>query len=261
MRGPGEAQGDLVLAGAAHRATVCRILGVTAGALAAGWLATVTDGLGLGLALAPAAFAVCVLTGVLIGELIAVPVGGVARSALLEVRAARNYLPRGRVRWVLGLAATLFALLAGTSLAGSADDLGRAGRALSVACANGSTQSASPWPGTYYALPVAAVVLIGGGLAVFVGRVLRDRSRPGIEDRTRAADEVLRARSMLAITGACGVLVAAPLAGTALFTGMALLRLCSANSLLPVLGWVALAIAGVAVVAGLRFAADLVPGR
>lgn len=175
--------------------------------------------LGRGLLLAVPLFALCVLAGVVIGELRVTAPHGPVRSADLEVRRVRDYLPR-RLATVVAAATALLALvMAVTTAVGSADDLGRAGRTFARQCSAVMSSSTGPWPGSFYTVPLALVVLSGLLLAGFaLHRVVR-RPRQG-EDR--AVDDGLCRQAAEAVTAACGVLVAVPLAGVSVVAAGAL---------------------------------------
>lgn len=109
-----------------------RLAGVMAG-LVVGVVAAYQGALGRGLLLAAPLFALCVLAGVLAGELrVGVP-GGPVRSAGLEVRRVRDYVPRALGSAVLAAGGLLAVVLVLTTAAGSPDDLGLACGASSVA--------------------------------------------------------------------------------------------------------------------------------
>jgi len=173
--------------------------------------------------LAAPVFALCVVAGVLAGELAGAAVEGPVRRAPLEVRRVGDHLPRALGRTVAGLAVLLLGLLAVTSATASADDLGRGGRALAYRCGAQLSGAVGPWAGSYYSVPLAAVLvvgLLGAGLAL---RQVVRRPRAGTTPAALVDDDAVRRRSAAAVTGACGVLVAVPLAGVALTSGVALL--------------------------------------
>jgi hypothetical protein len=115
------------------------------------------------------------------------------------------------------------------------DDLGRAGRSLLLSCGPGLRQSYGPWPGSFYSVPLAAVV--GVGLVAGAGalRVVIRRARTGAD--AVAADDALRQRAARTITGACGILVALPLAGICLVSAGALLSLSCRPAWSTYAGW------------------------
>jgi hypothetical protein len=103
-------------------------------------------------------------------------------------------------------------------------------------------QSAGPWPGSFYSLPLGAVV-IGGLIAAGVAlRVIVRRPRAGADLATVAADDALRQRAAQTITGASGVLVALPLAGVCLISAVAMLSLSCRPAWWAFTAWALLAL-------------------
>jgi hypothetical protein len=207
-------------------------LGVVAAALTAKGL-----WLGLGMMLAPVAFGLLVIAGVIVGELATIPQRQGVRTAALKTRNVRHYLPRLLGGLVAASTLSLGALLVATTLMGSADDLGRAGRSLSRICspatvAGGGPTSAShgPWPGLFYSVPLAVAVLVGLVSAALALRTVVLRPRSGSDPELIAADEVLRRRSAEAVVAATGVMVAASLVGVALTAASGLLGTCPTAS-------------------------------
>ena len=241
-RPPGRAAAGAaaVPAAAARRIANWRRAGVIAGLVcgaAAAWGA-----LGRGLLLAGPVFGLCVLAGVVAGEISVRPAEGQTRSAVVEVRRVRDYLPRGLATAVLAAAAGLLGLITVTSATAAADDLGRAGRVLVLRCGPGLWQAHGPWPGSFYSVPLAAAVtagLLGAGGAL---RVVIRRARTGADPATVAADDALRRRAARAITGACGILVALPLAGACLVSAAALLSFSCHPAWWTYAGWGLLAL-------------------
>jgi hypothetical protein len=82
-----------VPAAAARRTADFRLAGVLAG-LAAGGAAASSGALGRGWLLAGPVFGLCVLAGVVAGEISVRPARGQTRTAVVEVRRVRDYLPR-----------------------------------------------------------------------------------------------------------------------------------------------------------------------
>jgi hypothetical protein len=187
-------------------------------------------------------FGLCVLAGVAAGEISVRPAGGRTRTAAVEVRRVRDYLPRGLASAVTAAAAVLAALAAVTTVTAGPDDLGRAGRVLLLSCQAGLQQTYGPWPGSFYSVPLAAVVaagLIAGGGAL---RVVIRRARTGADADAVAADDALRRRAARTITGACGILVALPLAGVYLVSAGALLSISCHPAWWTYAGWALLAL-------------------
>jgi hypothetical protein len=227
-----------------------KYVGLLAGVGAAAYLATRPPSwLGLGLALAAPAFALCLLGGVLAEQLLVRPPRPATRVATLEVRRPRRYLPRWATLWVATLAATLSILLVGAGLAAE-----HSGRGLVLTCSWGVV-TAGPWPGAFYGVPIGLTVLAGliaaGGVAWAVARRPRDNAEPpGLDEaRRRAAGDT--------IVAACGVLVAAPLTGCALTAGGIMRSIGCAPEFLAPLGWLTVATAVLAGLSGCAFLARL----
>ncbi|SCF34959.1 hypothetical protein GA0074695_5910 [Micromonospora viridifaciens] len=188
-------------------------LGAAVAAVAAGY-----DPLGRGVLLAAPLFGLCVLAGVVAGESrVVVRPAGTTRQAALETRQVRHYLPRRPFRAVAAAGAALAVLLAATTAGGSADDLGRPGRALAYDCGE-FAGAHGPWAGSFYSLPLALVVGLGVLIAALAMYRLVGRPRPQAPGGDLLRDDAERRRSATAVTGACGVLVTIPLIGISLLT-------------------------------------------
>lgn len=231
-----------LLASVRRRTAVWRWSGIAAGTVIA-CVAAVADALGRGMLLAAPLFGLFVLLGVLGGELsVRAPVVQ-TRKAAIKIRRARDYLPRGLSSAVTAAGGALTVLLVATTAMGSADDMGRAGRALTRQCTSALRQSHSAWAGSYYSIPLAVVVLFGLAAAVCtLHRVVR-RPRPGDPSVLTAADDLLRRRAGHAVIGACGVLVTIPLIGVSLVTVSALLSITCRPTLWTVGAWSLIALA------------------
>ena len=227
---------------AGHRTAVgWRLAGLGLGVAAAAFTASVGS-LGLGVMLAPAAFGICVIAGVVVGELATIPRHGVVRTAALETRTVGDYLPRPLGAMVAASTLGLGTLLVTTTLMGSADDMGRAGRSLSRLCGPEHSASAGPWPGLFYSLPLGVALAIGLFGAAVALRAVVLRPRSGSTPELVVADDVLRRRSAEAVVAATGVMVAASLFGVALAAGGALLGFTCPPSTWTVLGGALLAV-------------------
>jgi hypothetical protein len=227
-------------AGVTRRAAGWRWAGLIGG-LAAGGAAAESGALGRGLLLAAPVFGLCVLAGVVVGELTVRPPTGRTRIAGLADRRIRDYLPRGLTTAVIAAAAVLLALLAVTTATGSPDDLGRPGRSLLLQCSADLRQGAGPWPGSFYSLPLGAVVVTGLIIAGAALRVVVRRPRAGADLTSAPADDAMRRRAARTITGACGVLVALPLAAVCVLSASAMLSLSCRPVWWTVAGWALLA--------------------
>lgn len=202
-----------------HRSTQRWRLGGLAVGLAAAGATVATSSLGRGVMLAVPVAALCVLAGVVVGEVRVTAPDRAVRSAVLEVRRVRNYLPQRLSASVASATLALVGVLAWTTAVGSADDLGRAGRVLARQCGPLVSEAHSPWPGAYYSLPLLTLVVGGVLVAAVAVRLVVRRPRQG-EDV--AVDEALRYRAVRAIVAAVGLLVAVPSAGVFLVTAVAL---------------------------------------
>lgn len=213
-----------------------RRAGLVAGVVAA-MAAANAGGVGVGVLLAAPLFGLFVIAGVLAGELsVTVPATG-TMSASVARRTGSLYLPRRLTRSVVVSSAVLAVTLLGTSLVGSHDDLGRAGRSLELACNSTTSSATGPWPGSYYTVPLLPLLMIGllcSGAAL--KRVVQ-RARLGGSLDVAGADDHLRRIAAGTVVGAAGVLVSITLLGTSLIAGRALLdNACSAGGWL-ITGW------------------------
>lgn len=157
-----------------------QIGGLLGGVIVAAALLTLGDrALGLGATIAPPVGGLVVVAAVCWGELTVRHAQSSTRTASPHARRLRDQLPRGP----LALAITTLTLLAATltlgTLMGDPDDLGRAGRALTVTCGSMS-QSRGPWPGSFYALPIALASLASVVLAAMTCRIIVTRPAPGV---------------------------------------------------------------------------------
>ncbi|BCJ45936.1 hypothetical protein GCM10010168_56440 [Actinoplanes ianthinogenes] len=226
-----------------RRILIWRLAGLVLGLVAAILLATGPPSrLGVNTALAVPAFALGLLAGVILGEVTGRAPAGATRTATLEVRTATAFLPRRMTGLVAGLAVLAAAFYTATTLAAGPDDLGRAGRALTVTC-DDVTVSNTPWPGEFYTFPIALAMLAGLTAAGFATWAVVRRRRPVADEAGRAADDAVRRTAARAIVAACGVLVCAPLAGSAAVAAGALGNIPCPSPVYPVTHWASLAIA------------------
>jgi hypothetical protein len=190
--------------------------------------------LGRGLLLAAPAFALCVLAGVVVGELRLSAPRGTVRRADLMVRRWQDYVPRPLFGVVMSATAVLALVLAYTSGVGASDDLGRAGRWLVRRCSATMTQGHGPWPGSFYAVPLA--VLVGAGLLLAGVALLRIARRPS-QGEDAGVEDALRQRAAAAVTAAAGLLVAVPLGGVSAVAAIALLGIECRPGWWSAIGW------------------------
>jgi hypothetical protein len=234
---------DALLAGH-HKAVGWRWAGLGLGVVVSSVTAvTVTAGLyNLGAMLAPTVFGLCVMGGVVVGELSKIPRRQGVRTATLETRTVGDYLPRRLSGVVAASALGLGALLVTTTLMGSADDQGRAGRSLIRQCTPDMSLATGPWPGSFYSVPLGIGVVIGLLGAVVALRTVVLRPRSGSDPDLAAADDVLRRWSAEAVVAATGVMVAASLSGVAFVASLSLHRVACPPASWTILG-LALAVA------------------
>lgn len=208
------------------RVILWRVTGLVAG-LAVGYLVAANLALGIGPLLSMPVMGFGILGGVLVGELTAPGPGRTStRRAQLEIRQMRDYLPRRSLLLVGVITALLALVLSVATLVAVPDDLGRAGRALSIVCEDGTTSVYGPWPGIFYSAPTGIVVVIGFILAALTVRHIARRPRVGTDSGSRALEDVIRRRTAFTVSAAYGVLVAGPLAGIGLLSGTLLLDSC-----------------------------------
>ncbi|MEV0972644.1 hypothetical protein [Microtetraspora glauca] len=201
-----------------------RLAGLVVG-IAASWLALTWDGLGRGAMLAAPVLGIGLLMGTLAGELAVPRPHGPIRGASLEIRRARDYLPRFSAPLAAALSLVAVVLLSVTSATASADDLGRSGRVLAMSSPDGAVRSATgPWPGWFYAWPMLAVLAVAFLLSALVTHRVVQRGRPGLDPAARAVDDAQRAHSARVVTAAYGLCVALPLTGVAVVAAGALFR-------------------------------------
>ncbi|MDC0772410.1 hypothetical protein [Streptomyces sp. HD] len=206
-----------------------RFGGLTAGALLSLCLIENSGGLGTGVLIALPAFGLCAAASVLLGEYITARPQGAVRTAGLAPRRIRDYVPPRLTVLLFIEAALLIALLVTATAIGSPDDMGRAGRALTMSC-SGVTESHGPWPGSFYIVPALVSLALGTGAC---GYALRHITR-------RPSDEQERRNRALAVTAAWGMLVSASLAGTAWSAAGSLRGLSCDGTLGSVAAWILL---------------------
>lgn len=192
--------------------------------LAGGLTAVVTilsiGSFGQGWLVAPSLGAALAALVVLVGERTAPTEAGARRTASLETRSPSRVVRP--VTWLLlgaGFAA-LAGLVTWSSVVASSDDQGRAGRAVEWMTADGS-QSHTPWPGSFYAWPLSASLVvmlacIGGALVAAARRV-----QANADARSALDDAALRRESVAFVMRAALLALAVTLAGVSLVIGCA----------------------------------------
>ena len=245
-----------------------RVVGLLLGAAAAVVLLVLgdrVDALGRAAALAPTALGAGVLLGTIAGELTARPAVGIRRSAAVETRTLGSILPRGRAVLLAVSTGLLVGALALGAAWGSADDLGRAGRWLTRQCVIEEDgvgrvlvgSSRGPWPGSFYAVPLALALLVLAVLVAVALRAIVDRPRPELD--SRGLDTLLRRWSVGNVLTAATVTVLGTLGPVAVLMASALRGgTCPTTTLETVLTVVAAVVGALATGAAFGLVAGLV---
>ena len=234
-----------------------RLTGLLCG-LATAVVSAQTGMLGRGVLLAGPLLALCALLGVVAGELGVRAPAAPRRSAALEVRRVRDYLPTRLTPAVGAATAVLVALVGFTTAVASPDDLGRAGRVLTRTCSAVQSQGRSPWPGSFYAWPLAVVGLVA---LVVAGLALTSATRRPRQGQARGLDDALRRQVVSGVVAATGLLVTIPLVGVGTVASAGLLQICAAPAAWTVIGLLLLAVVPLALALGVWCAAVLIAPR
>lgn len=216
---PGGTPADRQVAREWRLVQATRGLGVVAGLLVAVQVYQ-RGSYGVGPMLAPAAFGLCVVLATALGETVVRPrrPAGV-RTASLTPRRIADYLPPITSILVAAMLALTTATMVLTTATASRD--AGTGSMRALRCETASTGSShTPYPGSYYTLPLSLLLLAVLLVAVLAARrvVRRPRGMAG----TDLGDDVLRRRSLDVIVAAAGVAIGAPLFGIALTAGSAM---------------------------------------
>jgi hypothetical protein len=263
--GVNEHRGLVEIARRTRRWRVAGLLLGGAAAVGALVLGQRVDALGRVTALGPTLLGAGILLGTIAGELTARPSVGVRRSAAVETRTLSAILPRSRAMVLAGSTALLVGTLALGAAWGSADDLGRAGRVFARSCTIvdpglGSlvmSGSHGPWPGSYYAAPLA-VALTGLGVLVAVAlRAIVARPRPELD--SRGLDTLLRRWAVGNVLTASTVTVLGTLGPVAMLVSSALIHTpCEAGLAQRLVAWTGAVVGPVATGAAFGLLAGLV---
>jgi hypothetical protein len=215
------------------------------GGVVAWWINDHLD-LGRGAMLVPGVLGLFVVVGVGLGEAVVRPLRPSGpRTASLAARRVADYLPRALTVGVAGITTLHVAALSLTTVTASTDDMGRAGRQVAARCGDMSS-GAGPYPGSFYSVPLAALlVVIGLAAAAAMTTVVR---RPRGFAPDDVADDVLRRRSTTRVLAAAGAAVSASHVGVAFFAATALLRMDCQSIWMDPAGWVLLATVPLALV-------------
>ncbi|WP_233557998.1 hypothetical protein [Tessaracoccus antarcticus] len=221
--------------------TVARVVGLVVGILVVAMLAN-AERLGLGLLLSPAVFALTQVLATLVAGAVTHDAARTRGTAGLEVRRLRPYLPRGLTALAASATVILGLVLAWTTAVGAPDDMGRDGRSFtySYPCDTVCTAGFGPWPGSYYAVPLAVLLAIVVALAVATVLVTVRRPRDASDPEIVRVDDVVRARAVESVVAAVGLASAASLFAVSLLVT----NLANPRNVVPLLlripGWGAL---------------------
>ncbi|OKL50417.1 hypothetical protein [Boudabousia marimammalium] len=196
--------------------------------------------LGLGNALSPTIFGIILIAGILLHQRLHYRAATQPGKAALERRTARQYVTK-RPAIVSALAVLLLlTLVVFSHYLAAPDEAGRM-RNYQVAC-QGSLQSSSPFPGSYYTLPVLAGLAITVVVAGFTLWFNARRPRNGADPQLVAADDTLRFNSAESVLSAVGLTTAASSLGLSTFGVVTTATTCELES------WGAALIPGIYVV-------------
>jgi hypothetical protein len=202
-----------------RRVRLTRLAGIVVG-LGAAAVLWHQGSFGRGPMLAPAVFGLCLVLGVGLGEAVVRPTraSGV-RSASLAPRRLSAYVPRTPAVLAGTMVLLTTVLLSFTTLTAGRDDYTHTMRALrcDTALVGSST---TPYPGSYYSLPLGLLLVAVLGLAAVASRQVIVRPRGLATDDV--GDDALRRRSLDVIVSAVGIAASAPYTGLALTAGGAL---------------------------------------
>ena len=194
-----------------------RVVGLVVGILVVVSLSDAGN-LGVGLLLSPAVFALTQILATLVAGILTHDAARTRGTAGLEVRRVRPYLPRGLTVVTASATAVLALVLVWTTAVGSPDDMGRNGRSFtySYPCDTVCGAGFSPWPGSYYTVPLGAVLTLVLVLAVATVLVTVRRPRDASDPEIVRVDDFVRARAVESVVAAVGVASAATLCGVSL---------------------------------------------
>ncbi len=234
-----------------------RALGLVGGLVAGGLLLALgqrVDALGRVTALAPVAVGVGVLLGTVVGERTARPAVGVHRTAAVETRTLADVLPRFRA-WLLAVSTVLLVGVLAIGWAWGAQDGVTAGdRAFVTRCSSlvdgaftAQSSTRTPWPGSFYAGPLAAALVVVAALVLGSLRAVVARPRPPLE--SIGLDSLLRRWSAGNVLTAGLFTVLGTLGPVALLVGTTLLDTgCPTTTAQVVVRWVGLVVGPLAMV-------------
>lgn len=224
VRATGSAPGNLFsapgVAAVAHHLRRWRLLtllvSLTLGFLVLQWGNRTNASMGRWASLAPGLVMIALLVGTAIGEATSPQQRAVVRSASLAVRRPFDAVGRRQATFTAGGLLVLAGVLVFAGSRAVPDRAGRAGRAILVeSCSFAQGREViteglrTPFPGTWYSLPIAVVFAVGLALAGLVLWLIARRPRPAVEGRPY--DDELRRWSSAQVLHAVGLGTAATL--------------------------------------------------
>lgn len=190
-----------------------RALGLIVGVLAAALVAPLGRW-GQGVFVAPLVVALGLLAAMTASEMLVWRTARTPGSASLERRTSRDYVSRPRLGVLAGFTAGLAALWLWCAARQntSPNEFGATGRGWTQVRPDGTSSGGSPFPGTFYSLPAAALVVVLVVLLVLGLALVVSRPRNGADATVVAVDDDARRRSadaMIATVtlGICGLLL------------------------------------------------------
>lgn len=194
---------------------------------------------GQGWLVAPSLGAALAALVVLVGELTVPTEPGERRTASLESRSSARVVRPATWLLLSACLATLVGLITWSSVVATSDDQGRAGRAVEWMTTDGS-QSHTPWPGSFYAWPLSASLVVmlacvGGALVAAARRVQANADALSALD-----DAALRRESVAFVMRTSLLALAVTLAGVSLAIGSATAALVAGSPMwAAAMHWVA----------------------
>lgn len=201
--------------------------------------------LGMGLMLAPAVFAATQILATLAADVLTHSSARTPGTSGLEVRRIGAYLPRALTLATAVALLVLAGTLAWTTAVGSVDDMGRAGRAFtySYPCDGVCRGSFTPWPGSYYSIPLGVALVVLVALAVVAVTMTVRRPRDASDREIVRVDDFIRKRSTESVVAALGLGCAASLTAVCVLASRLVpSTVPGVSNLLVAAGWAAVVV-------------------